>query len=273
MLTRIADGVHVHESSCLQTNGIVAEGPSGALVVDPGLTRDELACLAEDLRALNTTVAAGFSTHPDWDHVLWHPALGDAPRYATARAAERLSDLLVQDDWEAQVAEGLPPEIADDVPMELLGLVTPLPAGTTEVPWDGPRVRILEHRGHAPGHAALLVEDRGVLIAGDMLSDVLVPMLDLHGSADAVADYLDALRMFDGIAGSVEVVVPGHGSVGGAGELRERLDRDTAYVEALRDGRDARDPRITEPREGWEWVSYIHEGQLEALPGRNASNE
>jgi glyoxylase-like metal-dependent hydrolase (beta-lactamase superfamily II) len=48
----------------------------------------------------------------------------------------------------------------------------------------GPQVRIIEHQAHAPGHAALLIEERGVLVAGDMLSDVLIPMLDLNGTAD-----------------------------------------------------------------------------------------
>jgi hypothetical protein len=32
-------------------------------------------------------VVAGFATHPDWDHVLWDAALGDAPRFGTARCA------------------------------------------------------------------------------------------------------------------------------------------------------------------------------------------
>ena len=37
---------------------------------------------------------------------------------------------------------------------------------------------IVEHQAHAIGHAALLLADRGVLLAGDMLSDVLIPLLD-----------------------------------------------------------------------------------------------
>jgi hypothetical protein len=34
-------------------------------------------------------VVAGFSTHPHWDHLLWHPRLGDVPRYATPGGAGR----------------------------------------------------------------------------------------------------------------------------------------------------------------------------------------
>jgi len=41
----------------------------------------------DDLRASGQAVVAGFATHPDWDHVLWDAALGDAPRFGTARCA------------------------------------------------------------------------------------------------------------------------------------------------------------------------------------------
>jgi hypothetical protein len=41
-----------------------------------------------------------------------------------------------------------------------------------------------EHQAHAPGHAALLIEERWVLVAGDLLSDVLIPLLDLNDTAD-----------------------------------------------------------------------------------------
>jgi hypothetical protein len=86
----------------------------------------------------------------------------------------------------------LPPEIAEQIPLDLFGLVTGLPAETTHIPWDGLKVRIIEHQAHAPGHAALLFEERGVLVAGDMLSDILIPFLDLS-AADPVGDYLTAL--------------------------------------------------------------------------------
>src|SRR5690606_19055139 len=121
------------------------------------------------------------------------------------------------------------------IPMELFGLITGLPEGTTRIPWDGPEVRIIEHRAHAPGHAALLIEERGVLVAGDMLSDVLVPMLDLDGDADPVEEYLAALRLFDEVATHADVLIPGHGSVARADEIRARIDQDRAYVLAVRE--------------------------------------
>ncbi len=268
MLKQVAEGVLVHESECIQSNAVVVEGSAGVLLIDPGITRAEMAVLANDLRESGRPVVAGFSTHPDWDHVLWHPALGGAPRFGTARCAASTRDLLSTADWEAQVAEGLPPEFADDIPMELLGLITGLPPDTSQIPWDGPDARILEHEAHAPGHAAVFIEDRGVLVAGDMLSDVLVPMLDL-AAAHPIEDYLAALELLDGVADQVDVVIPGHGSVGGADDLRARIDQDQAYVHALRTGQVPSDPRIgSSAKPGWEWVSDVHAWQQQSLAER-----
>ena len=269
MMKQVAEGVLVHESECIQSNAVVVEGEAGVLLIDPGITRDEMAALANDLRESGRPVVAGFATHPDWDHVLWHANFGDAPRYGTARCAASLRDLLSNADWESRVAEGLPPEFAEEIPMELLGLITGLPAETAQVPWDGPKVRILEHRAHAPGHAALLIEERGVLVAGDMLSDVLIPMLDLQ-AANPIEDYLAALRLLEGVANDVDVVVPGHGSVGGAEELRARIRQDRAYVQALHDGHVPSDPRIgSSAKPGWEWVSDVHTWQLQQVAQRS----
>ena len=150
-----------------------------------------------------------------------------------------------------------------------MGLITGLPAGTAQIPWDGPPVRIIEHQAHAPGHASLLIGDRGVLVAGDMLSDVLIPMLDLNGTADPIGDYLAALRLLEDVAGDVDVLVPGHGSVAGADQVQARIDQDRAYVQALRDARVTSDPRVgPSAKDGWEWVADVHAGQLQRLaPG------
>ncbi|MGN9908943.1 MBL fold metallo-hydrolase [Phytohabitans sp. LJ34] len=268
MLRRVAEGVLVHQSELLQNNTIVVQGRAGVLLIEPGQTRDEMACLAADLSELGQPVLAGFSTHADWDHLLWHAEFGEVPRYGTARCAADMRDVLSNADWKARVAEGLPPETADETPLDLYGRITGLPAETTRVPWDGPEARVIEHQAHAPGHAALLIEERGVLVAGDMLSDVFVPMLDLS-AADPIEDYLAALSLLDDVAGGVGVVVPGHGSVGGADELRARIDQDRAYVRALRDNQPVSDPRVVSAKPGWEWVSDIHEGQARRIAERN----
>jgi glyoxylase-like metal-dependent hydrolase (beta-lactamase superfamily II) len=267
MLRQVVAGVLAHESEFIESNAVVVLGEAGVLLIDAGITGDELVAIADDLRRLGQPVVAGFSTHPHWDHLLWNAELGEAPRYGTARCAADIRAFLSDAHWKDHIVEELPPEI--EVPLDLLGLITGLPAEATQIPWDGPKVRIIEHQAHAPGHAALLIEERGVLVAGDMLSDVLIPMLDLS-AADPIEDYLAALRLLEGVAGDVDVFIPGHGSVGGADQLRARIDQDRAYVHALRDAGVLGDPRIgPSAKEGWDWVAAVHEGQLQRLAQRS----
>jgi glyoxylase-like metal-dependent hydrolase (beta-lactamase superfamily II) len=268
VLRQVADGVLIHESEFCQSNAVVVQGRAGVLLIDPGVQGHEMACLAKDLSDGGQTVVAGFSTHPHWDHLLWHARLGSAPRYGTARCAAAVRVQLSDANWQARIAQWIPPDIVEQVPLDLLGLITGLPAETARIPWDGPQVRIIEHQAHAPGHAALLIEERGVLVAGDMLSDVLIPMLDLSDTADPIEDYLAALRLLEDAARNVDVLVPGHGSIGGADQVHARIDQDRAYVHALRDAAAPSDPRLG-PSATFDWLPDVHERQLQRLAQRN----
>lgn len=274
MLTQVADGVFVHQSALLKNNAVAVQGADGVLLIDPGITEAEMTCLATDLQSLGQPVVAGFATHPDWDHALWHSAFGDAPRYGTARSAELLRDLRSDPDWRSSISRMLPPEIIDETPVDLYGLIEPLPdpaPRSGELPWNGPRVRVIEHPAHSPGHAALLITDRGVLAAGDMLSDLFVPMLDdFTDDNDPIADYLTGLDALEAVADQVTVVVPGHGSVG-RDDVRARIALDRAYLQALRDGRDPDDPRIGPDLDpDWAWVRDIHAGQAASVAARRS---
>ena len=268
MLRQVAEGVLVHQSEFCQSNAVVVHGRAGVLLIDPGVQGYEMECLASDLSDSGQTVVAGFSTHPHWDHLLWHARLGAAPRYGTARCAATVRDRLSDAGAKARIAEQfIPPDIVEQVPLDLLGLITGLSAETEQIPWDGPEVRIIEHQAHAPGHAALLIQERGVLIAGDTLSDVLIPLLDFGDTADPIEDYLAALQRIEGAADGVDVVVPGHGSVGGADQIHARIDQDRAYVHALVEGQAVSDPRVG-PSATYDWMPGVHERQLENLARR-----
>jgi glyoxylase-like metal-dependent hydrolase (beta-lactamase superfamily II) len=274
VLRQVAEGVLIHESEFCQSNAVVVQGGAGVLLIDPGVLGYEMACLANDLRELGQPVVAGFSTHPHWDHLLWHARLGAAPRYGTVRCVATVRAVLSDARWKARVTELIPPDIAEQVPLDLLGLITGLPAEVARIPWDGPQVRIVEHQAHARGHAALLIEERGVLVAGDMLSDVLIPMLDLSDTADPIEDYLAALRLLEGVAGDVDVLVPGHGSIGGADQVRARINQDRAYVHALHDAGVPTDPRVGPSATfGKDWLPGVHERQLQRLAQRRKRDQ
>ncbi|MFD5633112.1 MBL fold metallo-hydrolase [Streptomyces sp. NPDC127077] len=274
MLKRVAEGVLVHRSEFMRTNAVVVQGGAGVLLIDAGVQGHEMVCLSNDLSDAGQTVVAGFSTHPHWDHLLWHATLGSAPRYATARCAATARERLSGEGAMARVATLIPADIVEQVPLDLLGHISGLPAEAARIPWDGPLVRIIEHDAHAPGHAALLIEEAGVLVAGDMLSDVLIPMLDLNGTADPIESYLAALRLFEDVADDVDVVIPGHGSVGRGGEVRARIAQDRAYVHAVRDARAPGDPRLDPSASyGKDWLPGVHERQFQHLTRSSESDE
>lgn len=267
MLKQVAEGVWVHESEFLQSNTTVVQGNAGVLLIDPGITSNELADIAKDIQELGQPVVAGFSTHPDWDHVLWHAKFGDVPRYGTASGTTAMRDFMSSADWKATLADFLPPEHINEIPLdELFGQITGLPAGTTQLPWDGPTIRIIEHQAHASGHAALLVDELGVFVAGDMLSDILIPFLNSEAK-DPIGDYLAALDLFEGIADDVKVFIPGHGSVGDAEQLRARIKQDREYVQALRKGGGSDDSRLTTgPNK--DWLPGVHDWQVRQIAAK-----
>ncbi len=141
---------------------------------------------------------------------------------------------------------------ATGIPLELVALLTQLPADGGPVPGE-----VVEHEAHAIGHAAILLADRGVLIAGDMLSDVLIPLLDPRRSGQVDA-YEAALDRLTDAARDVKIVIPGHGSVAEGPEVTARLAADRAYIDALRNGREPVDARLAQ-----DWLAGPHQSNLE----------
>src|SRR3954451_13601778 len=94
MLRQVAQGVWVHQSEFLESNAVLVRGADGMLLIDAGIHSDEMVRLAHDLSEMGQAVVAGFSTHPHWDHLLWHASLGGAPRYGTALCATTARDRL-----------------------------------------------------------------------------------------------------------------------------------------------------------------------------------
>jgi glyoxylase-like metal-dependent hydrolase (beta-lactamase superfamily II) len=252
MLTQVADGVWVRQSEWVWTNTIAVRGEDGLILVDPGIDGSELNQLADDLDGLGIPVVAGFSTHPHWDHLLWHHRFGDVPRYATAACAQVAGEA-------RERAQKMAAESASDIPLELVALVTPLPADGGPVPGE-----IIEHQAHAVGHAAILLADRGVLLAGDMLSDVLIPLFDFRQD-DQVSAYETALDRLGEATRHVDVVVPGHGAVAEGPEVAARLAADRAYIDALRRGEEPVDARLGPDAD---WLSGPHQSNMEQARGR-----
>jgi hydroxyacylglutathione hydrolase len=251
-LTEVAPGVYVTTAELYTTTStVIADGHGGCLVIDPAVTVAEVSELAAALEARGLRPVAGWSTHPHWDHVLWSARLGDVPRYGTEAAvavAERARAELID-------------ELTTSAPrhdLQRFGRLTALAGEMIE--WRGPAVHVLAHQAHAPGHGALLLPEAGVLIAGDMLSDIEIPLLDV-ADQDPAGQYRAGLELLAGAQG-VEVIVPGHGHVGDRAELGRRVRADLRYLDALQRGDAAagRDERI-----GESWLRPEHDRQFARL--------
>ncbi|UUT34734.1 MBL fold metallo-hydrolase [Microbacterium elymi] len=235
-LREVAPGVMIATSRRMSTNSTLLVGGSDALLIDPAWMPDELDSLAAEILQRGLRVIGGFATHAHQDHLLWHPGFGAAPRWASEPTADlaaverkALIDLL---------GPGFPAHL-----VELMGRVRGVDGSIPResVP-DGVEIELIIHDGHAPGHTALWLPEQGVLVAGDMLSDVELP---LPFYPDDLPAYLDALDRLAPFAAQATVVVPGHGHVGG--DPLARLDADRRYIEemAMRGASD--DPRVHAP--------------------------
>lgn len=251
-LSQIADGVWVATARTWATTTTVVVGDDGrCLVVDPALEVDEVQRLAEEIRSHGWTPVGGFCTHPHWDHVLWSTALGDVPRWATPAAAQqavaRLEDLRADCDAHATGHDHT-----------LTGTLTALADGASAIPWDGPRTVVVPYPAHCRGSAALVLPGSAVLVAGDVLSDVEIPLLD--GAADdPVGDYRRTLDVLEAAAAryGVRHLVPGHGHVGDAAELQCRMAADRAYLDALVSGTTPDDARLADPEQSAEHLRQV----------------
>ncbi len=144
------------------------------------------------------------------------------------------------------------------IPLELIGLVSALPGDGGPVPGE-----IIEHQAHSIGPAAVLLADRGVLLAGDMLSDVLIPIFDPR-QHDQLGAYETALDRLGEAARPVDVVVPGHGTVAKGPEVAARLAADRAYIDALRRGEESVDERLAAA----DWLSGLHQSNVKKAGGQ-----
>ena len=234
-LGEVAPGVWVATSRrYVTTSTVLLDGTGGAVVVDPAWDPDELAAIPADLAELGVSCVAGLATHEHYDHVMWHPDLGDVPRWSSPRTVAHLT--VERERLLAPLAEYLTPDL-----IAIAGRLDPLPGG--ELPWFGPRARCVFHDAHAPGHLAVLVEQSGVLVAGDMLSDAELPM---PAATDLTLDtYLAGLEALRSAVAEASLLIPGHGTP--TPDPMARWSADLRYLDDLVSGRESADPRIADP--------------------------
>jgi glyoxylase-like metal-dependent hydrolase (beta-lactamase superfamily II) len=234
----VAAGVRVTTAAKYTTNTTIVARGDRVVIVDPAWTETDLNAIAAWLQASNLRITTGLSTHGHYDHVLWHPEFGDAPRWGSPRA------VAMANDDRALILEHLEGDIPADWPHPVDGLSALDDSHVPDPFADGDleEIQFVVHDGHAPGHTAMWFPDRGVLLAGDMLSDIELPFPFFPDDLPAYLAGLDALAP---VVAKARVLVPGHGHV--TTNPMERLDADRRYLDDLITRGDSDDARIALP--------------------------
>lgn len=117
------------------------------------------------------------------------------------------------------------------------------------------------------GHESEVVQSNAVVVQGRVGVLLIDPGVQDHEMACLANDLSDLGQPV--VAGFSTHPDWDHGSVGGAGQVRARIDLDRAYMHALRNGGVLDDPRFgPSAKPGWEWVSDVHNWHAQRLARR-----
>jgi glyoxylase-like metal-dependent hydrolase (beta-lactamase superfamily II) len=226
--------VFVVTSRFWQTTCTLVRSGEEAFCVDSPVLPDELELLPAVAEQAGFRVVGLLATHADWDHLLGRYAFPEAPLGVAESTALRLRN-------EPGDAQRKLRAFDEDNYMERpgpLGLPGPpmLPVpGRCDLGEQERELHATE--GHTADGMAIWVPWASVLIAGDYLSRLEIPMISGGGSLSA---YLATLDRLEPVVEQAAHVVPGHGGPIDGTRAAAILREDRAYLEALRDrGADA----------------------------------
>lgn len=222
--------VLVVSSRIWQTTCTIVRGGDEAFVVDSPVLPDELEILPALLEQSRFPAPNGLLvTHADWDHLLARLAFPEAALGCSDTSAQRMRstpgapqrELRAFDD-EHYVQRPRPLTLGS---VQVLDVPGRCEIGTHEL-------ELYSAEGHTSDGMAVWVPWAGVLVAGDYMSTVEIPVLGEGGSVDF---YLATLERLRPLVSSAEHVVPGHGPVLDSERALEVLKADLDYMSALRD--------------------------------------
>jgi glyoxylase-like metal-dependent hydrolase (beta-lactamase superfamily II) len=199
-------------------------------VIDSPILPDELEILPALLEQARFPAPSGLLvTHADWDHLLGRLAFPEASIGCAHTTVERMRD-----------TPGAPQrELRAFDERHYLRRAKPLALGAAQA-LDVPgrceigsrELALHQTEGHTADGMAISIGWAGVLVAGDYLSTVEIPVL---GEGGSVASYLATLERMQPLVSSAEHVVPGHGPVLNSEHASAVLEEDVAYLNALRE--------------------------------------
>ncbi len=226
-----AVGLHadvvVAVSRAYQTTCTLVRSGNEAFCIDSPVFPDELEILPAIAEQAGFPVVGLLATHADWDHLLGRFAFAEAPLGCAESTAARLVNQpgAAQRELRAFDEEMY---VERPGPLSLPGaqsLPTPGHCGIGEL-----ELEVHPADGHTEDGMAVWVPWARVLVAGDYLSPVEIPMLSPGGSARG---YLATLGRLEPLVEQADYVVPGHGAPLEGQRAAAILREDRAYVEGL----------------------------------------
>jgi glyoxylase-like metal-dependent hydrolase (beta-lactamase superfamily II) len=224
-------GVLVATSRVFQTACTVVRDGDECFVIDSPVLPDELDVLPALLEQAGFPFSGLLATHGDWDHLLGRLAFPDAALGVAETTAARLT---AEPGDAARKLRSFDDELYLERERPLsLGQVQALPVpGKLDV--GAQTIELHPTEGHVPDGMALWLDWAGVLVVGDFLSPVEIPMLSEGGSRSA---YLATLERLRPLVEQADHVVAGHGGAIDARRALSILDEDVAYLEGLPDSK------------------------------------
>jgi glyoxylase-like metal-dependent hydrolase (beta-lactamase superfamily II) len=222
-------GVLVATSRVFQTACTIVRDGEECFVIDSPVLPDELDVLPALLEQAGFPFSGLLATHGDWDHLLGRLAFPDAALGVAETTAARLT---AEPGDAARKLRSFDDELYLERERPLsLGQVQALPVpGKLDV--GAQTIELHPTEGHVPDGRALWLDWARVLVVGDFLSPVEIPMLSEGGSRSA---YLATLERLRPLAEQADHVVAGHGGAIDARRALSILDEDVAYLEGLPD--------------------------------------
>jgi glyoxylase-like metal-dependent hydrolase (beta-lactamase superfamily II) len=224
-------GVLVAVSRIFQTACTIVRDGDECFVIDSPVLPDELDVLPALLEQAGFPFSGLLATHADWDHLLGRLAFPDASLGVAETTAARLK---AEPGDAARKLRSFDEELYVERSGPLsLGQVQALPVpGHLEV--GSQTIELHPTEGHVVDGMALWLAWARILVAGDFLSPVEIPMLSRGGSRSA---YLATLERLRPLVEQADHVVAGHGGAIDGTRALAILREDVAYLEGLPDSK------------------------------------
>jgi glyoxylase-like metal-dependent hydrolase (beta-lactamase superfamily II) len=221
-------GVIVARSARWQTTCTLLHHGEETFIVDSPIFPDELDALPGILGQAGWGLSGLLATHGDWDHLLARLAFPEVALGVAETTAARLRA-------EPGVAQRELREADEDdyVPRAKplsLGQVQALPVpGKLELGGDA-ELELIPTEGHTADGMAVWAPFAGVLVLGDYVSPLEIPIISESGSRNA---YVATLLRLAPYVEQAEWVVPGHGPAIDGARALAILREDIKYLESL----------------------------------------